>query len=83
MSDMQPEAGFSNSEPVEDAPQDVHPDVDPPEEPAPGFSNAKAVTNDDAAPEDTAPDASGDDNATPATQPAKKTAKKSAAKKKG
>lgn len=48
MNDHEPKAGFSNSEPVEDAPKDVHPDVDPPEEPEPGFSNSKAVKGDSA-----------------------------------
>ena len=77
MSDMQPEAGFSNSEPVEDAPQDFHPDVEPPEEPEPGFSNSKAVRNDEDA--DEAP-------AQPAVETQKttqKSATKKTAKKKG
>jgi hypothetical protein len=78
MSEHEPEPGFSNSEPVEDAAQDVMPDVQTPEEPDPGFSNAKAVKNDDApAADEDAADESKDE------APAKPAAKKSAAKKKG
>lgn len=73
--------GFSNSEPVEDAPQDIHPDVDPPEEPEPGFSNSKAVK---AADVEAAPEAADEAQSTDSEPaPAKKAAKKSAAKKKG
>lgn len=69
--------GFSNSEPVEDAPQDVHPDVEPLEEPEPGFSNSKAVKAADAPVEEAQPT---DEEPAPAK---KTTAKKAAAKKKG
>lgn len=82
MSDMQPEAGFSNSEPVEDAPQDNHPEVSPPEEPDPGFSNSKAVRNDEADEAPATEPADADEAAD--EKPAKKAAaKKSTAKKKG
>jgi hypothetical protein len=78
-------AGFSNSEPAEDAPKDVHPDVETPEEPEPGFSNSKAVKGDSAPSEAPAQPAveqakSADEQAAD-EQPAKSTAKKSTAKK--
>jgi hypothetical protein len=78
-------AGFSNSEPAEDAPKDVHPDVDPPEELEPGFSNSKAVRGDSAPSEAPAQPAveqakSADDQS--ADEPAKKTTTKKAAAKK-
>lgn len=37
------EPGWSNSAPADNAPDDVHPDVDPPADVEPGFSNDKAV----------------------------------------
>lgn len=42
------QAGFSNSEPVADAPQDVRPEVQEPESQEPGYSNGKAIRNDTA-----------------------------------
>lgn len=79
MSEHEPEPGFSNSEPVEDAPQDVTPDVQtPPDEVEPGFSNAKAVKSDEAPAAESADDSDSEDE-----KPAKPAAKKSAAKKKG
>jgi hypothetical protein len=56
MSEQEQEAGWSNSEPVKDAPQDVQVEVAPLEELEPGFSNGKAVKNDDdPADDDSAP----------------------------
>jgi hypothetical protein len=48
MSEHQPEPGFSNSEPVEDAPKDVLPEIQEPDSTEPGFSNSKAVGGDEA-----------------------------------
>lgn len=45
---LQPEIGFSNSEPVKEAPQDVIPDAEPPQAPEPGFTNAKSVGSSEA-----------------------------------
>lgn len=75
MSEMQPEPGFSNSEAVDHAPDDVHPEVAEPEELVPGFSNGKAVVNDDAPAEEPAADDS-EESAEPKKTAAKKTAKK-------
>ena len=83
MTDMQPEAGFSNSPEVKDAPKDVHPDVQSPKEPEPGFSNAKAVQVEGA---DVSASATGEPQGgdEPADAPAKKAeAKKTTARKKG
>lgn len=83
MSDM--EAGFSNSDAVDDAPADVHPDVAEPFHPEPGFSNAMAVVaveGQTVKAEAVSTDAEADADAEP--RPAKKAAaKRSAAKKKG
>lgn len=80
MSETEKEAGWSNSEPVEDAPHDVAVEVAEPEELEPGFSNAKAVRNDEEPDEEPAPDS--DDE--PEKAAVKKTAaKKAPAKKKG
>lgn len=38
-------AGWSNSPAADHAPDDVHPEVAPPEELIPGFSNGKAVAD--------------------------------------
>lgn len=66
--------GFSNSEPVEDAPQDVHPEIPEPEAVEPGFSNAKAVEGDKPSPAETGSDGE---------SAAKSAAKKTSARKKG
>lgn len=73
--------GWSNSPHAEHAPDDNYPEVAPPEEVVPGFSNAKAVggeANDAAADPQQEPD-----NPAPAKKAAAKktTAKKTAAKK--
>lgn len=44
MTATQPEIGFSNSAPAAHAPDDVHPDVQVPDELGPGFTNDKAIT---------------------------------------
>lgn len=72
------EAGWSNSDPAEDAPADVHPDVAEPHHPEPGFSNGMAVVAVEgqvvkAEATDKQPQADAED----------KPAKKTAAKKKG
>lgn len=77
MSEHEPEPGFSNSDPAEDAPQDVAPDVQTPDDPEPGFSNGMAVQSDEPEPEPA------DDGDKAADEPKKPAAKKSAAKKKG
>lgn len=83
MSEMEQEAGWSNSAAAKDAPEDVHPDVTPLEEREPGYSNAKAVkgaeSSDAAAAESkVVDDASTEDKS---VQPAKKAAAKKTAKK--
>ncbi len=78
MSEMEQEAGWSNSEPVEDVAESVYPDIDAPEELDPGFSNAKAVGGD--APEVEAKVVEDDKAEDKSVKPA---AKKAPAKKKG
>lgn len=86
MSDM--EAGFSNSEPDDNAAPDVHPDVAEPHHPEPGFSNAMAVVavEGKTVKAEAVSDQADADSDKPAEEKpaAKKTAaKKSTAKKKG
>lgn len=74
----QDKAGWSNSEPVENAPQDVTVEVEPEEVLEPGYSNGKAVGGDAADVESKVVDeASAEDKSM------KPAAKKTAAKKKG
>lgn len=83
MSDTELKAGWSNSDAVKDAPEDVTPDVEPPEEQKPGFSNSKAVKADEPAAEPTEQPVA-DGSAEPEKKPvAKKTAAKKTAAKKG
>ena len=74
MSEYQPEPGFSNSEAVEDAPQDVHPDIPEPEVVEPGFSNSKAVGGD--AESKVVEDSSTEDKSVAKKAPAKKSTQK-------
>jgi hypothetical protein len=84
------EAGWSNSEPVEHAPEDVYPEVTPIPEHVPGSSNGDEVKEAPVpepvehaiVPEPATPDVSADaaDEPTPAK---KTTARKSTARKKG
>jgi hypothetical protein len=73
------ETGFSNSEPVDHAPDDVHPEVTASDEVEPGFSNGKAVSADDTAEAKVIAESDVEDKAVANKAPAKKTA----AKKKG
>lgn len=73
--------GFSNSEPVDHAPNDNHPEVSEPDALEPGFSNGKAVKADDAEAE--AKVIAEDDSTEDQPVAKKASAKKSAAKKKG
>lgn len=85
-------AGWSNSEPVDSAPSDVHPEVAPPPDHEPGFSNGEKVDEQPAPepvehaivtpePAQEAPAPTADE---PTGEPAKKTtARKSSARKKG
>lgn len=81
MSDNDLKAGWSNSEPAEHAPEDVHPEVESPREPEPGFTNSAAVT----AVEGETVSASATSDAQDSSEPARKksAAKKAAPKKKG
>lgn len=81
MSEHHPEPGFSNSEAVEAAPQDVVPDVQVPDQPEPGFSNDLAIVAEDG-PE--VVEKPVEDEEPEPERPAKKAAaKKSTAKKRG
>lgn len=82
MSEHHPEPGFSNSDAVEDAPQDVAPDMQTLDQPDPGFSNGSAVVAEDGPEvvEKSAEDHQSDEPEKPAKKSA---AKKSTTKKKG
>lgn len=43
---LQPEPGFSNSKPADNAPEDVHPDVTADPSIEPGATNAKVIDSD-------------------------------------
>jgi hypothetical protein len=85
------EAGWSNSEPVKHAPEDVYPEVAPAEEHVPGSSNGDEVEEapvpepvEHAIVTDSAtPDTSADDTADEPAPAKKTTARKSTARKKG